>query len=281
MIGWHMKYFTGVEEEGKVRAFFLQPLEEIPFDKRFGSFNNIISRESLWAISLIGVLLLFTACINFVNLNTVLIVNRSREVGIRKVLGSSRTHLIFQFLGETFFIVIIALIISIPLLEAALSNTGLVLGYPLSFTVSENGIVILLILTIPIIVTLLAGLYPALSLASFQPIRALKNRIYGSSGGTTIRRVLIGFQLVVSQGLVICTIIILQQIRFFNTQSLGLNSNSIVEFEIPEQRKKDLLSLKFRIQGITGVEHITFSNTGAIAGNSWGGDFEATVNDQK
>jgi len=281
MQGWHMKYFTGVEEEGRNRTYFLQPLNDVHFDKRFGSFSNIVSRESLGALSLIGMLLLFSACINFVNLNTVLIVNRSREVGIRKVLGSSKAYLVFQFLGETFLIACMALIISMPLLELALNNADFVLGYNLPFRPSENGIVILLIFTIPIIVTLLAGLYPACAMASFQPIRALKNRIYGSSGGTTIRRALIGFQLVVSQGLVICTIIILQQIRFFNTQPLGLNTNSVVEFEIPEQRKNDLVSMKSRMEGIAGVEDVTLSNTGAVAGNYWGGDFETTVNGQK
>ncbi|HLZ16167.1 MAG TPA: FtsX-like permease family protein, partial [Cyclobacteriaceae bacterium] len=213
--------------------------------------------------------------------NTVLIINRSREVGVRKVLGSSKGHLIYQFLGETFFIAMIAFFISIPLLEIALTNANFVLGYNLSITPSEDATVILLVCIIPIMVTLMAGLYPALSMASFQPIRALKNRIYGSSGGTTIRRVLIGFQLFVSQGLVICTIIILQQIDFFNSQPLGLNTNSIVEFEIPEQHKNDLFALKSRIQRIAGVEDVTLSNTGAVSGNYWGGDFETTINGQK
>jgi len=228
---------------------------------------------------LIGLLLFLTACINFINLNSVLIVNRAKEVGIRKVMGSGKIHLILQFLGETFVITMISLAVSIGMVEFAMMNLNPVLGYTLRFAPFADGTIAFFILALPLLVTLLAGLYPAMSLASFQPIKALKNKIVGGeSKGVTLRRALIAFQLIISQALVVSTIIIIQQIDFFNSQPLGLNSSAVVEFEIPERKGVDLRLMKERLQTIPGVQDVTMSNTGSTADNSWGGDFNATVN---
>ncbi len=280
MKGWHLKYFKGSDkEDGEARTYFLQPLSEIHFDDRFPNYNRIITYPSLIALSLIGLLLFLTACINFINLNSVLIINRSKEVGVRKVLGSRKIQLVLQFLGETFSITLIALAVSVAMVELAMMNLDPVLGYTLEFKPLRDGILALFIFTLPFLVTLLAGFYPALSLASFQPIKALKSKmVVGTSKGVTLRRTLISFQLIISQALVISTIIIIQQIDFFNSQPLGLNSSAVVEFEIPERKGVDLRAMKERLQNIPGVQDVTMSNTGSAGDNSWGGDFDATVN---
>ena len=280
MKGWHLKYFQGKDkEDGEAMTYFLQPLSEIHFDDRFPNYNRIITKQSLIALSLIGLLLFLTACINFINLNSVLIVNRSKEVGVRKVLGSGKPHLIFQFLGETFLIALIALALSMALVEIAMMNLNTVLGYTLEFARLADGTIALFIFSLPFLVTLMAGLYPATSLASFQPIRALKNKMYdGASKGVTLRRTLIAFQLIISQALVISTIIIVQQIDFFSNQPLGLNSSAVVEFGLPESKGVDLRAMKERLQNIPGVQDVAMSNTGSTGENSWGGDFDAIVN---
>ncbi len=132
---WHLKYFTGKnEEDGKGRRYFLQPLSEIHTDTRFQNFGDrVVSKVTLLSLSLIGILLLLTACINFINLNTVLIVKRSKEAGVRKTLGSSHGQLIWQFMGETFIISLIALLISAGLAELLLINLSPILTYRLSF----------------------------------------------------------------------------------------------------------------------------------------------------
>jgi hypothetical protein len=124
MKDWHLKYFTGDnEEDGIYRRYFLQPLSEIHFDTRFSNFGGrVVSPVTLLSLSIIGALLLLTACINFINLNTVLIVKRSREAGIRKTLGSSHSQLIWQFMGETLIISVLALLISAGLSELLLIN---------------------------------------------------------------------------------------------------------------------------------------------------------------
>ena len=133
LTGWHLKYFTGErEEEGRSRKYSLQPLSEVHTDSRFSNFGRrTVSKVTLLSLSSIGLLLLLTACINFINLNTVLIVKRSKEAGVRKTLGSGTKQLIWQFMGETFFISLLALLLSGGLSELLLINLSPVLGYRL------------------------------------------------------------------------------------------------------------------------------------------------------
>ena len=102
------------EDQASKRTNFLQPLSELHFDSRFGNFgDHTISKATLWTLSLIGMFIIIMACINFINLSTAQAVGRSKEVGIRKVLGSDRLQLFGQVMGETFFIVIIAMVLAV------------------------------------------------------------------------------------------------------------------------------------------------------------------------
>ena len=280
---WHLKYFTGKnEEDGKGRRYFLQPLSEIHIDTRFQNFGNrVVSKVTLLSLSLIGLLLLLTACINFINLNTVLIVKRSKEAGVRKTLGSSHGQLIWQFMGETFIISLIALLISAGLAELLLINLSPILTYRLSFFAMLDGFTLGYLLILPIIVTALAGFYPAIRLSRFQPAKTLKSGMSSAySEGLMLRRGLIIFQLFISQCLVIITIVITQQINHFMAQPIGLNSEAVVEFLLPENKPEIIQTLKERLSTISGVENVAMSNTGSTSENSWGGDFEATVSDK-
>ncbi|HZB12022.1 MAG TPA: FtsX-like permease family protein, partial [Chryseolinea sp.] len=280
---WHLKYFTGNnEEDGKYRRYFLQPLSEIHTDTRFQNFGSrVVSKVTLLSLSLIGLLLLLTACINFINLNTVLIVKRSKEAGVRKTLGSSHSQLIWQFMGETYIISIIALLISAGLAELLLINLSPILTYRLSFFGMLDGVTVAYLIVLPIIVTALAGFYPAIRLSRFQPAKTLKSGMSSAYGeGLTLRRGLIIFQLFIAQGLVIITIIITQQINHFMAQPLGINSEAVVEFLLPENKPEIIQTLKERLSVIPGVENVAMSNTGATSESSWGGDFEATVGDK-
>jgi putative ABC transport system permease protein len=281
--GWHLKYFTGDnEEDGKSRRYYLQPLSEIHFDTRFQNFSDrTVSYLTLATLAFIGMLLLLTACINFVNLNTVLIINRSKEAGIRKVMGSGRAQLVMQFLGETLIITLLSLLLSAGLVELSLIYLAPVLGYRLSFHPFTELTTLLFLVSLPIIVTLLSGLYPGIRLSRFQPVQALKNKLSGKPGeGLTFRRVLIVFQLMISQALVVSTIIVVQQLNHFTAQHIGLNSASVVEFELPENKPELIHALTERLQHIPGVESVAMSNTGSTSGNNWSGGFEATVSDK-
>jgi putative ABC transport system permease protein len=280
---WHLKYFTGKnEEDGRFRRYFLQPLSEVHFDTRFFNFGNrVVSPVMLLSLSIIGILLLLTACINFINLNTVLIIKRSKEAGVRKTLGSSHSQLVWQFMGETFIISVLALLISAGLSELLLINLTPILSYRLSFFSMLDGFTVVYLVFLPVLVTLLAGFYPAIKLSKFQPAQTLKTGLNTSYGqGLTLRRALIVFQLFISQALVITTIVIIQQINHFMSQPIGLNSEAIVEFLLPENKPELIRTLKERLLTIPGVANVAMSNTGSTSENSWGGDFEATIDER-
>lgn len=279
--GWHLKYVAADEaEDARNENALLQPLAEMHFD---GEFHNpggrIVSRESLVTMSLIGGVLLLTACINFINLNSVLIIDRSKETGVRKVMGSTRYQLVSNFITETLLITVISLLLSSGLTELMLMQLSPVLGYRLDYEPFSDSVTCFFLFCVVMVVTLLAGLYPALKLARFNPVEALKNRIATGHGkGVTLRRSLIVFQLIISQVLIVCTIIAVQQLDHFMKQPLGLDSHAVVEFEIPENGAEKMRLLAERMAAVPGVENFTASNSGSIAGGTWAGDFEATVN---
>lgn len=278
--GWHLKYVAAAEQEdAKNENALLQPLSEMHFDREFyNPGGRIVSRESMWTIGLIGGLLLLTACVNFINLNSVLIIDRSKETGVRKVMGSTRYQLVSNFITETLLITVVSLLLSSGLTELMLMQLSPVLGYRLSYEPFSDSTTFFFLMVVVITVTLMAGLYPALKLAWFNPVEALKNRINAGQGkGITLRRALIVFQLIISQVLIVCTIITVQQLNHFMKQPLGLDSHAVVEFEIPENGAQRMRLLADRIAAIPGVENFTASNSGAIAGGTWSGDFEATV----
>src|SRR5262249_3478798 len=143
-----------------------QPLSEVHSDTRFSTHGPAtVSKKTLISLSMIGFLLLVTACINFINLNTVLIINRSKEVGVKKVLGGSKFHLVTTFLGETFIITLVALIISAGLTPLFLGLLKVSLGYTLKINFLADAMLTFFALLLLILVTLLAGLYPGLKLA--------------------------------------------------------------------------------------------------------------------
>jgi putative ABC transport system permease protein len=281
--GWHLKYFTGdAREDGERRTFVLQPLHDIHFNTNYFNYGSrAVSDLTLLTLVLIGSVLLLTACVNFINLNTVLIVNRAKEAGVRKVMGSSRRQLVLQFLSETFIITIVSLLISTGLAELAVIHITPIIGYRLSFEPFTDAGTIAFLVIMPIIVTLLSGLYPGLTISRFQPAQALKNRLAGAPGqGLTLRRTLIVFQLVISQVLIVCTVIAVQQMNHFMAQPIGISSEGVVEFPVPDSNAEVARTLRDRLTQIPGVVAASLSNTGATSQSAWGGDAQVIIGDK-
>ena len=173
--------------------------------------------------SIIAVIILIVACINFMNLSTARSVNRVGEIGVRKVVGGHRRHLSTQFLGESFFMTIsgftVAMIITILMLPAFNSVTG----KSLSAESLMNPGLLPVFIGLVIITGLLAGSYPALYLSSFRPIHVLNMKFNTGSKGSTLRKILVVAQFVISIFLLIATGIIHKQLTFLRTTDLGYN----------------------------------------------------------
>jgi putative ABC transport system permease protein len=225
-------------QQNQTDFYNLQPLEDLHFNALYGNFGSrTVSRESLWVLSLIGVFLLLLGCINFTNLATAQAVRRSKEVGIRKVLGGGRSQLALQFLGETALLVLISSLLAV-MLVTALSPlfSGMLNGahalHPLQ---SAEAMIILAIIGLTI--TLLAGFYPAIIISGFKPIEAFKNKINkaGSnlSGGVTLRRILVVFQFTIAQILIVGVLVAMHQMNFFRNTPLGFDKDAIITVSLP------------------------------------------------
>ena len=262
-------------EYAKKQAFILQPLATIHFDKRFGNFNyRTFSKELITALSLIGLFLLVIACINFINLATAQAVNRAKEVGVRKVLGSRKFQLVWQFLSESFIITIAAVAIAFIIAFSVLPllNQLLQTKVTLHFTTT----VLLFTASVTILVTLLSGLYPAVVLSGFNPITALKNKFTSKTiGGISLRRGLVVLQFTVAQTLIIGTLIVVGQMDYFKTASMGFDKEAIVTIPIPNDSisQTKLNELRIELQQQPGVKNVSFGTFSITDNAHWDSDF--------
>jgi ABC-type antimicrobial peptide transport system permease subunit len=218
--------------------YSLQPLSDIHFNARYGNFGSrTASTETLWTLTLIGVFLLVLGCINFINLATAQAVRRSREVGIRKVLGSARWQLAGQFLGETALLVILSSILAIGLVSSLSPFISGLFDGSLTLKPLESPVALAFMAGIAILVTFTAGFYPAIIISGYRPIAALKNKIAqagsGQQGGLSLRRVLVTVQFTIAQALIIGVLVALSQMDFFRNSPLGFNKEAIITVNLP------------------------------------------------
>jgi len=213
----------------------------------------------LW---LIAAFILLIACVNFINLSTAQAVNRAKEIGVRKVLGSNKSQLRIQFIIETFLIVTIAVILAAVITLLALPYVNKLLELSLSFNILTNPAVILFLLAVTIAVTALAGFYPSIVLSRFNPVNALKSKLTANTTkGISLRRGLVVFQFIIAQALIIGTLIIVTQMNYFMDQPLGFDKDAIVNVpyrpdstgsKLTDYLKQQLLS--------NGAQAVSFSS---------------------
>jgi len=253
-------------------SHIVQPLDAVHYDTQAGNYSNkTISHELLNVLWLIGAFILLIACVNFINLSTAQAVNRAKEVGVRKVLGSNKSQLQIQFIVETFLIVTSAVLLAAVTTMLALPFVNRLLELSLSFNILKNPAIILFLLTVTIIVTALAGFYPSIVLSRFNPVNALKSKLTANTvKGISLRRGLVVFQFVVAQALIIGTFIIIKQMDYFMNQPLGFDKNAIitVPFRVDSLRLSRLDYLKDQLLSANGVQAVSFSsNTPVEDGN--------------
>ncbi len=271
------------EQAAKHTTLTLQPLTEMHYDVRFDTFGpRTISERTLLALALIGVFLLVTACINFINLNTAAAVSRSKEVGVRKVLGSTRRQLTFHFLGETAVITFLAIGISVAAAEMILPRLTTFLGYELSTNLFNNPQLLIFLAILFAATSLVAGFYPAIHLSGFSPIQAIRNKMTGNYGeGLKLRKGLVVLQFAISQVLIISTVVISSQMAHFGSVDMGFNQEAVVEFDLPLRDADKLQRLKTLLLQNPAIKNAAFSNTGSASNNSWGGNYTWYTDDGK
>jgi len=255
----------------------LQALSDLHYNADVGKYTEgEFSHEKIDAIALIGVFLLVIACVNFINLATAQAVNRSKEVGIRKVLGSTREQLVFQYISETFIITLAAIIIGIAVAFVALPYFNKLLDIQLSTGFLINPQVILFIIVLLIAVTFLAGFYPAMILSGFNPIAALKNKIAASStSGVSLRRALVVMQFCIAQVLIIGTLVIISQMNYFKNMSLGFAKDAIINVSMPSDSVSltRINTLHDELLQQPGVKDVSYSFASPSDNSNWNSNF--------
>jgi predicted permease len=231
------KKHRGEENRDHV-AFHAQTLASVHHDERYGNYSyNTISYNQITVMTIIGIFLILTACINFINLVTAEAIKRSKEVGIRKTLGSSRGQLIVQFLGESTIVTAASVVLAVGVAQLALPLMNTFLNKNLSLQFSDTT-VWLFLLCATVLVALLSGLYPSFVVSGFKPAFAMKNLINNrDSSGYNLRRGLVVLQFFISQFFLISTIVIVMQTDYFNKKDLGFKKEAIVNIPIPENAR--------------------------------------------
>lgn len=258
-------------ESKNKHTYKLQPISDIHLNTFYGGGIN---EKTLWIFSLIGLFILGMACINFINISTGQSVYRSKEVGMRKVVGGLKTHLFWQFMVETFLTSLLALVVGLGICFLVLPWFNALFDLSLSLKSLLGPKFIAFLLLLLSVVTFLAGSYPGILLARIAPILALKNQLSNKDTGRSLtRKSLVISQFTIAIVLIVGTIVVNKQLKYAISSDLGYEKNSIVIVEIPtdEIEALQVKSLKERISNFAGVKKTTISFAPPGAGDrNWG-----------
>lgn len=239
----------------------LQPLKEIHFSELYDNFANLtISKHQIYGLSVIGLFLICTACINFINLSTAQAVNRSKEVGVRKVMGGNRRQLIVQFLTETVAIVVIALLFACMLCELAIPSMQNLFKNQMSFSLFAHPVIFVFMALLVVFVSFLAGFYPAMIISGFNPALAIKNKVALNNNGLSLRKILVVVQFAITIILIIGTLVIVRQMEYLQQKPLGFSSDAVAMVGIPGDStsvsRRDIF--KEKVLQIPGVQLLSY-----------------------
>lgn len=253
---------AGIENEHNPDAkpeLFLFPLKKWHLYSEFKEGINVGGRiQYVWLFGITGIFVLLLACINFMNLSTARSEKRAKEVGIRKAVGSLRAQLVGQFLSEALLVGLLAVIISLVMVQLAIPGFNELADKDISLPLS-NPIFWILLIGFTLITSFLAGSYPAFYLSSFSPLKALKGTFKAGKWATVPREILVVFQFVISIALIVGTLVVFQQINHAKERKVGYDRTSMIQFpsNIELEGKSEILRNELKNTGF--VEEASYS----------------------
>ena len=247
-ISSYLKNKPTIEKDSRLR---LQPFTRIHLfsNYEFDVATGHVDIETIIFFTFVAVFILLIACINFMNLATARSTKRAREVGIRKISGALKTDITLQFLGEAVLNAFISLLIALVIIEVMLPVFNQLTDKHLSLNLLANYKIVLGLLVITLVTGLISGSYPALALASLQPLTVFRGGLQLGPRGAMLRKILITFTFVFAIAMIICTITLYSQLKYMQTKNLGYQKEDMVVIKIQgdllrefESVKKDLLA---------------------------------------
>ncbi len=270
------------EGTAEILTYSLLNLKELHTTSTWGYAGNYTaSKEMEIGFIAVGIFVLLSACINFINLQTAQSVNRAKEVGIKKVLGSSRANIISQFLVETAILTTIALMLALWATELIIDGWNNLLSIvnanmQLDLSVLFAGALLV------VLVTLIAGFYPALKLSSFKPVEALRAKFgMKKKGGLSLRQVLVVVQFVISQILIISTIVVSYQMNYFFEKDLGFDKEGILHVSTYEPDSKQIDKLATGLSAMPEISSFTLASGPPLSFGSYGTSFQEVGHEEK
>jgi putative ABC transport system permease protein len=255
-------------------SYYLQPLNDVHLGSGHLAQDpinvNSTNKTRLFSIGAIALIIIVIASINFVNLCTAQSMRRSREVGLRKVVGASRKSLVFQFIGESLFFSVISMLTAMSIFEFVKPAFANLCGREIYSTLLDGAFMTESVILLTLMVGVLSGLYPAFVLASFQPAAAIKDLKDTGRQASWVRRGLVIFQFTISISLLICTTLIFSQMKYTNSKDLGFDKEQILSIITPIPFWNGHQSVKDQLSGVDGINSICTSSTvpGFITGDS-------------
>ncbi|MFC1564859.1 ABC transporter permease [candidate division KSB1 bacterium] len=249
--------FTGRrfgEEKVGSKVFSLKPLGEI--------FSSGASEFKMTLFSLIALVILTVACINYMNLSTAKSFSRAREIGIRKVVGAGKLQLIIQFIGEAVVFAITGLILSFILAQLLLPVFNIILQKNLSMTIENTTGIFTRALLMAVGAGVISGIYPAFFLSNFKPVVVLKGKVKFVESKYSVRNILVIFQYAVSIFFIIGSIVINKQFNYFTTQDLGFDTDDIIIVTLDKSRPVDFMeNIKSRLILDSRIQYASFATS--------------------
>jgi putative ABC transport system permease protein len=259
-VGPELEQFLGIQpdqfvEAGNAYGMYLQPLTDIHLNPEVQQpMKPPHEKKYIYIFSLIAVFILAIACINFMNLSTARSANRAREVGLRKVMGSTRNLLVGQFLLESVFISLMALFLAVMILELLLPAFRDLVHIDLHINYFTNPVIIPSLVILVIFVGILSGSYPAFYLSSFRPIAVLSGKLASGMKTGWLRGILVVLQFAISIGIVIATMVVLRQVSYLLKKDMGYQTEQMVIIQRAEALGKEhIQTFKQEISNIPGV----------------------------
>lgn len=246
---------------------FLRPLSSIHFDTSVDDNIRKASKPVLYTLIGVGLFMLLLAVVNFINLATAQFADRTKEIGIRKILGSSRKYLMLQFLLESFVLTLLSVLIVILCLKPILGifHNYIPEGLVFNWNISNCIFFIALIVT----TTLLTGLYPAILLSTYSPVLILKGaKLAAGMAKDGLRKVLIVFQFAVSLVIIFCAIMVGKQLNYMLTRDFGFNADAVIKIDGPmgELSKRKIFAEQLvRLPGVSKVSWQSFPPMGDMS----------------
>ncbi|MGD0755173.1 MAG: ABC transporter permease [Bacteroidales bacterium] len=264
-VGPEAQQYLGVsmedfEKQGNKYRFYLQNLKDIHLDSSIQQeFKAASDPKYLIIFGSIAVLIVLIAAINFMNLSTAQASRRAKEVGIKKIGGSSRGMLITQFLSESFILSLISLVLALVFIKVTLPYFNNLLGTSLVLRLFADWYTVPLLLFFTVVVGFLSGSYPALFLSAFNPYEVLKGSVRNSMKNGKLRRVLVVFQFAVSILLIVGTIVMYRQISYMLNKDVGFNKEQLIVIDRAHALGTKMKSFKEAVKNIPGVVNISSS----------------------